>query len=35
MEHIVKLKTIKGVKIVNLRLGYPLIEICTPEGVID
>ena len=35
MQHIVKLKTIKGVKLINLRLGYPLLEICTPEEVVE
>ena len=33
MEHIVKLKTIKGVNEVNKRLNYPNIFINTPEEI--
>lgn len=34
LSHIVKLKTIKGVKEINKVEGYPLIDIVTPEMVV-
>ncbi|MEW6068479.1 MAG: hypothetical protein AB1610_09340 [Nitrospirota bacterium] len=35
MEHMVKLKTRREVKAVNILEGYNEIEICTPLEVID
>ncbi len=35
MEHMVKLKTRRGVNAVHLMQGYRAIDICTPQEVID
>ncbi|MEM7818474.1 MAG: hypothetical protein QXP52_03240 [Candidatus Aenigmatarchaeota archaeon] len=34
LEHIVKIKTKRLVSAINLKLGYKIIEICTPQEAV-